>query len=233
MSWPPTSPASPTAPTIWRSRRRWVGRCAGRRWTRRYFKPAALAVGLPERLRLYDLRHTCASLLIREGATVKAVQAQLGRATASITLDTYGHLFPDELDQLASRLEAARAEALEAQQAARVWPRVAPRLSSSAKVQVNDLGGQRRRWDSKPPPRCSGDRGQEPQGTATCDSFIPVVTAPARPDPQIPDAVRTQHGPGHPITFGGTATADLFGWALAPTHHERPRHSLAVAAGKR
>jgi hypothetical protein len=28
----------------------------------------------------------------------KAVQAQLGHATASITLDTYGHLFPDELD---------------------------------------------------------------------------------------------------------------------------------------
>ena len=77
------------------------------KWTTRYFKPAALAAGLPERLRLYDLRHTCASLLIREGATVKAVQAQLGHATASITLDTYGHLFPDELDQLAGRLEAA------------------------------------------------------------------------------------------------------------------------------
>jgi integrase len=64
------------------------------------------AASKPERLRLYDLRHTCASLLIREGVTVKAVQAQLGHATASITLDTYGHLFPDELDQLPGRLEA-------------------------------------------------------------------------------------------------------------------------------
>jgi integrase len=89
------------------------------KWTKRYFKPAALAAGLPERLRLYDLRHTCASLLIREGATVKAVQAQLGHATASITLDTYGHLFPDELDQLAGRLEAARAAALDARASAR------------------------------------------------------------------------------------------------------------------
>ena len=50
--------------------------------------------GRPEALRLYDLRHTCASLLIAQGASVKAVRAQLGHATASITLDTYGHLFP-------------------------------------------------------------------------------------------------------------------------------------------
>ena len=77
-----------------------------------YFKPAVRAVGLPPTLRFYDLRHTAASLLIREGASVKAVQKQLGHATASITLDTYGHLFPDELDALAGRLEDARADAL-------------------------------------------------------------------------------------------------------------------------
>jgi integrase len=67
---------------------------------------------LPEELRLYDLRHTAASLPIRQGASVKAVQRQLGHATASITLDTYGHLFPDELDALAGRLEDARTDAL-------------------------------------------------------------------------------------------------------------------------
>lgn len=37
---------------------------------------------------------------------------QLGHTTASITLDTYGHLFPSELEALAGRLEDARAEAL-------------------------------------------------------------------------------------------------------------------------
>jgi hypothetical protein len=31
--------------------------------------------------------------MIRQGASVKAVQKQLGHATASVTLDTYGHLF--------------------------------------------------------------------------------------------------------------------------------------------
>ena len=65
---------------------------------------------LPEELRLYDLRHTAASLMIRQGASVKAVHKQLGHATASITLDTYGHLFPDELDALADRLEDTRAD---------------------------------------------------------------------------------------------------------------------------
>jgi hypothetical protein len=43
---------------------------------------------------------------------VKAVQAQLGHATASITLDTYGHLFPSEMEALADRLERARTAAL-------------------------------------------------------------------------------------------------------------------------
>jgi integrase len=47
-----------------------------------------------------------------QGASVKAVQAQLGHATASITLDTYGHLFPSEMEALADRLEHARAAAL-------------------------------------------------------------------------------------------------------------------------
>jgi integrase len=67
---------------------------------------------LPDGLRFYDLRHTCASLLIAQGASVKAVQAQLGHATASITLDTYGHLFPSEMEALADRLELVRDAAL-------------------------------------------------------------------------------------------------------------------------
>jgi integrase len=81
---------------------------------------------LPEALRLYDLRHTAASLMIRQGASIKAVQKQLGHATASITLDTYGHLFPDELEALAGRLEAARADALAALARTQRGPAVLP-----------------------------------------------------------------------------------------------------------
>jgi integrase len=77
----------------------------------RYFKPAARAAGLPAALRVHDLRHTCASLLIREGASIKAVQHHLGHKSASITLDRYGHLFPEELDHLADRLDRVHAQA--------------------------------------------------------------------------------------------------------------------------
>jgi integrase len=89
----------------------------------RLFKPAVRTAGLDERLRFHDLRHTAASLLIRQGASVKAVQAQLSHASASVTLDRYGHLFPDELDHLADRLERARADAI----SGGVWPHGGPR----------------------------------------------------------------------------------------------------------
>jgi integrase len=55
------------------------------------------------------------------------VQRQLGHATASITLDTYGHLFPDELDALAGRLEDLHDRALAAR-AAEVWPHGGPEV---------------------------------------------------------------------------------------------------------
>jgi hypothetical protein len=46
------------------------------------------------------------------GASIKAIQAQLGHASATVTLDRYGHLFPDELQQLAARLQDAYADAI-------------------------------------------------------------------------------------------------------------------------
>ncbi len=51
--------------------------------------------GLPEGFSFHDLRHYLASLLIASGADIKTVQARLRHATASTTLDTYGHLWPD------------------------------------------------------------------------------------------------------------------------------------------
>jgi integrase len=75
-------------------------------------KPAARQAGLPGTLRAHDLRHTAASLLIRQGASVKAVQRTLGHKSAVMTLDRYGHLWPDELEDLAERLDRARAAAV-------------------------------------------------------------------------------------------------------------------------
>ena len=41
------------------------------------------------------------------GANVKVVQQMLGHKSAIMTLDLYGHLFPDQLDEVADRLDAA------------------------------------------------------------------------------------------------------------------------------
>jgi integrase len=62
----------------------------------------------------HALRHTAASLHIKAGANIKVVQRQLGHATASMTLDRYGHLYKDDLDEAAKSvgkaIEQARSE---------------------------------------------------------------------------------------------------------------------------
>jgi integrase len=65
----------------------------------RVWRPALKAAGLPAMTRFHDLRHYYASLLIRHGESVKTVQARLGHASATETLDTYSHLWPDSDDR--------------------------------------------------------------------------------------------------------------------------------------
>jgi integrase len=55
--------------------------------------------------RPHDLRHTCASLAISAGANIKVLQTLLGHKTATLTLDRYGHLFPDDLGKVADALD--------------------------------------------------------------------------------------------------------------------------------
>lgn len=73
---------------------------------RGYFDRAAKEVGVPG-LVPHELRHTAASLAISAGASVKSELRMLGHASATLTLDRYGHLFPDELDAVAVRLNEA------------------------------------------------------------------------------------------------------------------------------
>ncbi|MBA3490530.1 MAG: tyrosine-type recombinase/integrase [Rubrobacteraceae bacterium] len=72
-----------------------------------YFKPLLSKVGLPHSVRLHDLRHTCATLLLSRGVHPKFVQELLGHATISITLDTYSHVLPSMGGQTAAAMEAA------------------------------------------------------------------------------------------------------------------------------
>lgn len=79
----------------------------------RVFDPAVKAAGLEGMgITPHKLRHTAASLAIAAGADVKVVQTMLGHKDASMTLNVYGHLFPDRLDEVADALDAGRAVAL-------------------------------------------------------------------------------------------------------------------------
>lgn len=71
----------------------------------RHFKPAVARAGLPEALRFHDLRHTCAALLVAQGAHPKAMMERLGHSSIEVTLDRYGHLLPS--------LDAALTDGLE------------------------------------------------------------------------------------------------------------------------
>jgi len=93
------------------------------------FDLAVRGIGLPG-LHPHELRHTAASLAIASGANVKVVQQMLGHKSATMTLDQYGHLFGDQLDEVADRMDSARSAAV-----AHLWP-TAP---------VVDLGAARQR----------------------------------------------------------------------------------------
>ncbi|WP_420029437.1 tyrosine-type recombinase/integrase [Mycobacterium paraintracellulare] len=76
-----------------------------RNWRRDVFDPAVEAQGLG--ITPHNLRDTAASLAIQEGASVVAVARLLGHESAATTLNHYAGLFPTDLDDIASRLDAA------------------------------------------------------------------------------------------------------------------------------
>jgi integrase len=71
---------------------------------RRHFKPLLKAAGLPN-VRMYDLRHTAATLLLAAGENPKIVSERLGHSTITLTMDTYSHVLPEMRQQTAERLE--------------------------------------------------------------------------------------------------------------------------------
>lgn len=73
---------------------------------KKHFKPLLREAGLPN-IRLYDLRHTSATLALTVGVAPKVVSEQLGHASAAFTLDTYSHVLPHMQDEAAAKMEAA------------------------------------------------------------------------------------------------------------------------------
>lgn len=90
-----------------------------RHWLSAYAKPS---VGersyeryegiVNQHLEFHDLRHTHATLLLRQGTHPKVVSERLGHATVGITLDTYSHVLADMQDDAAQRLDGALAVAM-------------------------------------------------------------------------------------------------------------------------
>jgi hypothetical protein len=91
-----------------------IGTPADERNVLRRFQRICSAAGLPK-LRVYDLRHTHASLLINEGVHPKKISERLGHSSIKLTMDTYGHLFEgsdrdsaDKVEKLLAPKEAER-----------------------------------------------------------------------------------------------------------------------------
>lgn len=72
--------------------------------TKQWFKPALVKAELPA-FRLYDLRHTHATLLLSNGENPKVASERLGHSTIVLTLDTYSHVLPDMQKEAADRIE--------------------------------------------------------------------------------------------------------------------------------
>jgi integrase len=86
-----------------------VGNFRQRVWT-----PAVKAAGL-DGFTIHGLRHTAASLYISACTPPKVVQRVLGHASVVMTMDLYGHLYPDEMDTWAARLNEVAGQS-------GVWP---------------------------------------------------------------------------------------------------------------
>jgi len=69
------------------------------------FKRILRRAGLRTSLRLYDLRHTHATLLLKADVHPKIVSERLGHSTISLTLDVYSHVLPSMQEKAADQID--------------------------------------------------------------------------------------------------------------------------------
>jgi len=58
-----------------------------------------------KKLRLHDLRHTNATLMLRYGIPAKIVSQRLGHSSVSVTLDIYSHVLQDMQNEVSDQIE--------------------------------------------------------------------------------------------------------------------------------
>jgi integrase len=64
----------------------------------------AKKAGVP-RIRVHDLRHTAATLMLKSGTPVKVVSETLGHASVRVTLDLYAHVLDEQRAEVAERMD--------------------------------------------------------------------------------------------------------------------------------
>ena len=69
------------------------------------FRKAVRSLGLGH-VRLHDMRHTHATLMLQQGIHPKIVSERLGHSSVAITLDTYSHVLPSMQRDAAEQLHA-------------------------------------------------------------------------------------------------------------------------------
>ncbi|MBX5466877.1 MAG: tyrosine-type recombinase/integrase [Firmicutes bacterium] len=71
----------------------------------RRFRALRSKAGLPDTVRIHDLRHAMATIWLSQGVPVKVVSERLGHANVSITLQIYGHLLPTMQAEAARQMD--------------------------------------------------------------------------------------------------------------------------------
>ena len=76
----------------------------GNNWRKRIFDKVLEKAEL-RKIRVHDLRHTYASLLIQAGESLAYVRDQLGHHSIKVTVDIYGHLAPEGNKEAVDKLD--------------------------------------------------------------------------------------------------------------------------------
>jgi integrase len=93
----------------------------------RAFQQIARTVGL-KGVRLHDLRHAHATILLQQGVHPKIVQERLGHSSISTTLDIYSHVLPGLQEAAARRFEEGLESTLTETQVAEVLEKMSAKL---------------------------------------------------------------------------------------------------------
>jgi hypothetical protein len=162
-----------------------------------------------ERLDFHSLRHTCGAWLALAGNHPKAVQSVMRHSTITLTMDTYGHLFPGAEADAVARLPTMFGDAPEALQATGTD-------GQGAAVHGGSCGGSR---TASPCTQAAGSCERDGEGGNDCRQ--PNVLPYTALDGTRPDAARRCESEAV-----GTRTRDLRIKSLCPSSRRKTQKPL-------